>query len=170
MSDVTNSQEKVAQSLENMKAKLITGRNGVQLHIINVLIHAEKHNDIEGNIKATINCLDDLKQSQYAKGVMLWFNKFAEYVADSEGNQVSWGGAEFIRDNFQEAKKVKFWTLIVKEDTFKGFDLEKVLYAAIANATKAEKEAGTDVDKLKVVSIPTELMAGLELLMEAKAA
>jgi len=151
MSDIKQDQVKVDKSLDNMRGKLVTGRNGVQLHILNVLIHAEKHNDMEGNARKVIETLDEMGMSQYSEAVILWFGKYAGYFFTEDGGQKSWSGAKFVRAHFEEAKANKFWTMVKLKNAFKGMDFVAEVANVVSKANKMMAKDLSEEDSLKVV-------------------
>ena len=77
------------KSLSNMVKKLNTGRNGIQLHLLEMGRLAVKHNNLEGYVKATIEALDEYGQHTYAEAALSWIEKFYGYTATEEGGQAN---------------------------------------------------------------------------------
>jgi hypothetical protein len=130
-------------SLKTMMGKLNTSRNGIQLHLENIGRLAVRFNNIEGYIKETIDALDSMGQHTFAEATIAWVEKFYGYTVDKDGKQVKWEGAEFVRNNFADARKTenKFWNFAPKkQSSFKGHDEAALIFGVLAKGDKMLKD------------------------------
>jgi hypothetical protein len=127
-------------SLATLKGKLNTSRNGIQLHLLNMGILAVEYKNLEGYVQKTVELLDEMGEHTHAEAALLWIEKYYGYTATDEGKQAEWFGVEFVRSNFNDAKECKFWTLAPKkQSSFKAFNSEDAIYAALATIDKKAK-------------------------------
>lgn len=158
-------------SLKTMVGKLNTSRNGIQLHLLNIGMLAVTHNNLEGYVEKTINALDEYGQHTHAEAAIAWIEKFYGYIPNDEGKQLSWEGAEFIRNNYKLAKECKFWTLAKpKQSSFKGCNFEGLIHGALDKADKVLKQVHdgkvSDEDQ-KLVVIDLDQMRRVRAALKA---
>jgi len=147
-------------------------REKVQVAAVAILMHAEKHGDYT---KAN-ELVDGMGDGVNCAGLVEWFKKYGGLVVDEENKCFGgWSGAEYIRDNFKEAKASGWWEL-KKQSPWKGFDLEAELEKLLKRAqdankklAKAEQEGDTEAyqDLKGKINAPVEL---IHKLREAKKA
>jgi hypothetical protein len=165
---MSESQAKFDQSLKTMVKGLRKGRDGVQDHLIRMGILAAEHNNLEGYVKSTIDTLDEEGQHTFSKAAILWIEKFYGYTCDEEGKQVNWEGAEFIRENFQDAKDCKFWTMAPKKaSSFKKWDFADVVNAAISEGDKKLKKVAEGKLAAELVVVDIEQMRRVKAALAA---
>ena len=152
--------EKAANSTKVM-------RNDIQVASIAVLMHAERF----GDYTLANSLVMAVAEGTNIKSLVVWFEQYGGLIIDDSNADLgftSWKGAQFIKDNFQDAKAKNWWTC--KPMTpFKGYDLmselERLVTMAAKKAAEQRKyENDGDVEKLDAMSIDATLLHALSEL------
>jgi len=136
-------------SLSQIQNQAILGlaksRERMHQALILTLIHIEKH----GDRNALHNLIDGLKKDKANANVLsrisVWLTDFAGMKFDDDHKSptyksiIGWQGSDFIRSNFEQAKKTPYWNhkkpaSVKTLPVFAGFDLDKNLSALIAQS------------------------------------
>ena len=151
-----------------------TLKKAVQIAAVANLAHAQKTNDYS----ECTNLVNGLGHGVRAESLIAYFVKFGglsfiEPTKDNpEGRFKGWKGADYIKDNFQEAK-AKMWFDCNKKNPWKGFDLYKGIEALVNQHNSAMKKqaalikAGEEVPKIdtdpEVIRVLEGLSKGLSI-------
>ena len=139
------------ESANTMKAK-------VQITAVAILMHAEKHGDYTGANALVFGLGDGVNTAALVE----FFIKFGGLTVGDNPKDgfVGWQKAEYIRENFEMAKKTMWWTF-KKVNPFAGFDIaseaERLIKKAdkmIATRRKAELEG--DMDTVNLIKVNDE--------------
>lgn len=164
-----------AISVDTMIDQAVAASHGasdlIQAAAIACLMHAVKHGDWTKCQSLTNRLANSLSKGIRVTSLVAWFTKYgglltadsADTTAVGEGF-VDWRGAEFIRENFEMAKREKWYEAKKAPDPFKGFDLKAGIMALVKQAEKAAKKAGATPDATSMVKIDAATLAALKAL------
>ena len=152
--------EKAANSTKVM-------RNDIQVASIAVLMHAERF----GDYTLANSLVMAVAEGTNIKSLVVWFEQYGGLIVDESNADLgftSWKGAQFIKDNFQDAKAKNWWTCKPMAP-FKGYDLmselERLVTMAAKKAAEQRKyENEGDTEKLNEMSIDATLLHSLSEL------
>lgn len=122
-----------------------SAREKVQIALIGIAYHAWKHGDWTG-INKLLDPDNGIKTGRTA--AIRWAEQFIglsivnktkdgkELKSKEFGN---WKGADFIKDNFAEAKTVMYWEM-EPADAFKGYDVNDLIRGALKSRALMKKK------------------------------
>ncbi len=126
--------------LADMVAKAIVtvqrAKDKVQVVAVAILKHAHEH----GDYSLAEELVNGLGNGINAKGLVEFFVRFGGLVVDEEeGGFTGWQGAEFIQENFTEAKGT-MWYDLAPANPWAGYNLEAELVKVINKHDKMLKK------------------------------
>ena len=150
----------VDKAIADAIASVGTMKKKVQIACVSILQHAVEHGDYS-KAGTLIEGCTGVNQT----AIVEWFRVYGGLeVTDGEGF-TGWQGADYIRERFQEAKKV-MWFDLKKQSPYKGFNNIQAVMAVLNSTEKARKTAQSDAEKAEKIVIDEQFHLALRGLIE----